>query len=226
MKIEVEYTPTPEELAAAFWEMDAVGQAKFLQEVALIDKPSLVQSQMCYLAKELPDEAREMVEDLVQFLKPPPDRLEDVEAAILEAWPKISEKTLKAMLGLAALSHSTQITWKSKPVGFGSTVTVFPEIDLMLRNVPIVDIGLVGDIVWFDGSQVGVAKNGVMQPDGTLSMDVVLKNFETKVGLKFMVEEDLGVPAEKCPDCRGTGEYHGFMAVEKCSACGGSGKVQ
>lgn len=30
--------------------------------------------------------------------------------------------------------------------------------------------------------------------------------------------------ADACPDCKGTGRYHGFTSIEDCQTCKGSGK--
>lgn len=31
--------------------------------------------------------------------------------------------------------------------------------------------------------------------------------------------------AETCPDCRGSGKYHGFTVIEDCRRCAGSGRI-
>jgi len=39
------------------------------------------------------------------------------------------------------------------------------------------------------------------------------------------IEKILDSVREDCPDCKGTGQYHGLFTVEICSSCKGTGDV-
>lgn len=40
-----------------------------------------------------------------------------------------------------------------------------------------------------------------------------------------MIEIEAGDPVSYCPDCKGTGQYVGFVKVETCTTCLGRGIV-
>lgn len=83
---------------------------------------------------------------------------------------------------------------------------------------------------------IGVAsQQRISQADLLVSRDQkgLLHGTRSLVAAKFgeavlaKILED-GEPVEKseCPDCRGTGKYHGLMHVEDCKRCNGTGKVK